>query len=330
MSPIFTNFAAFSVQRYDMTENQEPEAFEEIPKPRIWYLLQFISLLLIALVGGGLFGMLAIQTCPFLFGIDGYDALSATADMTQRSTLYAVRYIQVLSTLGTFVFSALAQLVFMREPIVDGLGVRQKITPVMAALSVVLVVCMQPAISFIANWSLGWEFPASMAETEEQLRKLHDTAVNTQFAFLKNQTALDFVFNLFMMALLPAFAEELFFRRVGLRLLYDTTGNVHVSIAISAFLFALVHGQFFYLIPLFLFGMVLGYLAYWSRSLWLPVVAHFVNNAFTLALTYFAGDAREVPSAQDPDFGNPLLSFGFSILLSGAILLLLKRRQETE
>jgi membrane protease YdiL (CAAX protease family) len=325
MSPIFTNFAALSVQRYDMTENQEPEAFEEIPKPRIWYLLQFISLILIAFVGGGLFGMLAIQSCSFLFGISGLDALSDTADMSQRSTLYAVRYIQILSTLGTFVFSSVAQLVFMRESLADGLGVRQKITPVMAALSILLVITMQPAISFIANWSLGWEFPASMAEIEAQLRKLHDSAVNTQFAFLKDQTPLDFLFNLFMMALLPAFAEELFFRRVGLRLLYDTTGNVHVSIILSAFLFALVHGQFFYLIPLFLFGIVLGYLAYWSRSLWLPVLAHFINNAFSLTITYFSDD-----TATDPDFGNPLLSFAFSILISAAILLLLKRRQETE
>lgn len=312
-----------------MKENQEPEAFEEIPKPRIWYFLQFISLILMALIGGGLFGVLALKSTSFLFGIDGMEALSQTADLGQRHVLYAVRYIQILSTLGMFVFSSVTQLLFMREPLVEGLGLGQKISPVMAVLSVLLIVCMQPAISFIAQWSLSWEFPEAMAELEAQLRKLHDDTVRQQFAFLKNQTPLDFIFNLFMMALLPAFAEELFFRRVGLRLLYDSTGNVHFSIAISALLFSLIHNQFFYLIPLFLFGLVLGYLALWSRSLWLPVLAHFINNAFTLTLSYFGIASADDPSAVEADFGYPLIGFVVSILLSCLILLLLKKRQLT-
>ncbi|MHB1276984.1 MAG: CPBP family intramembrane glutamic endopeptidase [Bacteroidia bacterium] len=313
-----------------MAENQEPEAFEEIPKPRIWYFLQFISLILMAMIGGGLFGLLAIQTCSFLFGIDGLEALSRTADMSQRNVLYALRYILIMQTLGTFVFSSVIQLVFMREPLVEGLGVRQKITPIMAALSILLVIFMQPAVGYIAEWSLGWKFPEALADLEAQVRKLHEDTVSQQFAFLKDQTPLDLLFNLFMMALLPAFAEELFFRRVGLRLLYDSTGNVHMSIGISALLFALVHGQFFYLIPLFLFGIVLGYLAYWSRSLWLPVIAHFINNAFTLTITYFTGDNAEDPSVMEADLGNPLIGFALSVLLSSLILLLLKRRQVME
>lgn len=325
MSPIFTNFASIGVQRYDMIENQEPQAQEEFEKPRIWYVLQFISLILMALIGGTMFGALALQTSSLLFGIDGIEALAAGSDFSDRSVLYAQRYIQVFSSIGTFAFSAVAQLAFMRENIADGTGLRIKINPVMAGLSILLVFSMQPAVSFFANWALSWEFPADMAEIEAQLRALHETAVNTQFAFLKNQTPIDLLFNLFMMAALPAFCEELFFRRVGLRLLYDITGNPHVSIAISALLFAMVHGQFFYLLPLFLFGLALGYLALWSRSLWLPVLAHFTNNALTLIATYFAGDAAN--TSMEPDFGQPILSFVVSILLSSVILLLLKRRE---
>jgi len=325
MSPIFTNFASIRVQTYNMTENQEPQAFEEIEKPRIWYVLQFISLILMALIGGALFAALAIRTCSLFFGVDGMEALTVGTDFSNRSILYAHRYIQVLSSIGTFAFASVAQLAFMRVHILSGTGVRIKINPIMAGLSILLVFTLQPAISFIANWCLGWTFPPEMAEIETQLRQLHETAVNTQFAFLKDQGPLDLAFNLFMMAALPAFCEELFFRRVGLRILYDITGNPHVSIAISALLFAMVHGQFFYLIPLFIFGMVLGYLALWSRSLWLPVLAHFTNNAFALIATYFAGD--EVTSSTEPDFGQPVISFVVSILLSAAILLLLKRRE---
>jgi len=311
-----------------MTENQEPPEFEEIQKPRIWYVLQFISLILMALIGGTMFGALAIQTCSPLFGIDGMEAILAGTDFSNRSILYAHRYIQVLSSIGTFAFASVAQLAFMRENITVGTGVRIKISPIMAGLSVLLVFTMQPAISFIANWALSWTFPPEMSDIEAQLRELHETATKTQFAFLKDQTVLDLFFNLFMMAALPAFCEELFFRRVGLRLLYDITDNSHVSIAISALLFAMIHGQFYYLLPLFLFGLALGYLALWSRSLWLPVLAHFVNNAFTLLAAYFAGD--ELTPGMDPDYGMPVMSFVISILLSAAILVLLKRRGATD
>lgn len=312
-----------------MAENQEPEAFDEIPKPRIWYFIQFISLILMALIGNLLFVQLAAYSSNFLFGVDGSELIAENPDINQRNVLYAFRYILIMQSIGTFAFAAVTQIIFMREPLLEGLGVRQKITPVMAALSIILILCMQPAISFLATWSLGWEFPESMSEIELQLRNLHERSINLQHSFLKDQSVLDFIFNLFMMALVPAFVEELFFRRVGLRLLYDTTGNVHVSITISAILFALIHSQFFNIIPIFLFGLVLGYLAYWSRSLWLPVLAHFINNAFALTLSYFGGASAENPNAGEPDLGHPLVGFALSVLLSSLILILLKKRQVT-
>ena len=33
-------------------------------------------------------------------------------------------------------------------------------------------------------------------------------------------------------------------------------------------------------------GMLLGYLFYWSNSLWLPILAHFVNNAQAVIFSY--------------------------------------------
>lgn len=277
------------------------------------------------MIGGWIFAYFGSITSEFLFGMTMDEAAKAGEDFSNRTVLHVTRYNQILITLGAFLFAPIVQLRLMREKIVEGMGVRLKIKPSMALLSIILIFVMQPAISFIANWSLGWTFPPEMAEAEAQLRELHQKTVNLQFAFLKDQTPLDLLFNLFMIAALPAFIEELFFRRVGLRLLYDSTGNVHVAIILSALLFSLIHGQFFYLIPLFLFGVALGYLALWSRSLWLPVLAHFTNNAFTLLATYFAGD--EIAPSMEPDFGQPVLSFVVSILLSAAILVLLKRRE---
>jgi hypothetical protein len=40
------------------------------------------------------------------------------------------------------------------------------------------------------------------------------------------------------------------------------------------------------MIPRFALGVLLGYLFYWSNSLWLPILAHFVNNAQAVIFSY--------------------------------------------
>ena len=60
----------------------------------------------------------------------------------------------------------------------------------------------------------------------------------------------------------------------------------HVAILITAFLFSAIHFHFQGIIPRFVLGVLLGYLFYWSNSLWLPILAHFVNNAQAVIFSY--------------------------------------------
>ena len=43
--------------------------------------------------------------------------------------------------------------------------------------------------------------------------------------------------------------------------------------------------QFLGFFPRLILGAVLGYMLVWSGSLWLPIVAHFTNNAFAVIVT---------------------------------------------
>jgi hypothetical protein len=44
--------------------------------------------------------------------------------------------------------------------------------------------------------------------------------------------------------------------------------------------------QFYGFLPRFLLGMALGYLFFWSGSLWLPIVAHFTNNFLSVIVEF--------------------------------------------
>lgn len=310
-----------------MQENQEQEELEEIPKPRLWYFLQLISLIIMALLGGAMFGLLAMALCEPLFGVSSADALAFPLKDASPALVNASKFVHVFNVIGTFVFSAISQLAFMREPIVDGLGIKIKFPPVQAVLAIAAILVLHPAISWLADWTLTWNFPESMKDTEESLRQIQENTTKQQLVYLQNQGWGDFLGNIFIAGLVAAFCEELFFRRIMLRLLFDTTRNVHVSIAISALLFALIHGQFFYLLPLFALGILLGYLAYWSKSLWLPVLAHFSFNTLTVCQAFFADTAGTNPENLSTDFGYPLLSAFVSVLIGAFLILALYKKR---
>ena len=63
-------------------------------------------------------------------------------------------------------------------------------------------------------------------------------------------------------------------------------GKPHVAIIITAILFSAIHMQFQGFLPRFALGLVLGYLFYWSGSLWLPIIAHLLNNAMAVTFAY--------------------------------------------
>ena len=58
---------------------------------------------------------------------------------------------------------------------------------------------------------------------------------------------------------------------------------------LTAFLFSATHLQFYGFLPRLILGLTFGYMYLWSGSIWLPVLAHFVNNAIPVFLSYLLG-----------------------------------------
>ncbi len=69
--------------------------------------------------------------------------------------------------------------------------------------------------------------------------------------------------------------------------MYGMVKNVHVAVLITAILFSAFHFQFFSFLPRFVLGLILGYLMYYGRSIWYPILAHFVNNTMGVIYYYF-------------------------------------------
>jgi membrane protease YdiL (CAAX protease family) len=148
----------------------------------------------------------------------------------------------------------------------------------------------------------------------EQLIKMEEQSSQQMAAFLKIRSSLDIVINVFIIALLPAICEELFFRGVLQRIIIQMTRNPWVGIVITAVLFSSLHMQFLGFLPRMFLGIVLGAFYWFSGSIWTSMIAHFVNNATQVII------ASYVPKYIDKNPATPVLAAVVSGIVVWAIL----------
>lgn len=92
-----------------------------------------------------------------------------------------------------------------------------------------------------------------------------------------------------VIAILPGICEEILFRGFMIRF-YERNG-MKMAIFASAFLFAFFHLDPFRFLPVFLLGLLLGYLTLRSGSIFNSMLSHAINNALSLFIVTFAGQA---------------------------------------
>jgi hypothetical protein len=92
---------------------------------------------------------------------------------------------------------------------------------------------------------------------------------------------------LLVIAVLPAIAEELIFRGILLKKLYESSNSNHYAVLISSLIFAAVHIQPLVILPMFFLGCILGYLYTKTNNIIYSMIFHFLFNASTILLGYF-------------------------------------------
>ncbi len=152
---------------------------------------------------------------------------------------------------------------------------------------VIVIVTALIVISFMApnsvfiEWNANFIFPDFLKEFGDWARARETQAEELTKFFTTFHSTGDFVFGVFVIALLPAIGEELVFRGMLQPELFRYSGNHHVAIWVSAIIFSAFHMQFFGFVPRVLLGALFGYLYVWSGNLLIPMIAHFVNNGFS-------------------------------------------------
>lgn len=167
-----------------------------------------------------------------------------------------------------------------------------------------LIIVLLPVMSALVEWNAKAHFPAFLHDFEVWARAKEDQAQVLTKYLTQFTSPGRFFIGVLVVAVVPAIAEELFFRGAIQRNLVQWF-SPHVGIWLAAALFSAIHFQFFGFFPRFVLGLVLGYLYQWSGNILVPMAAHFTQNGFQLLLLYMQ-QRRMLGADFDPESTNAL------------------------
>lgn len=131
-------------------------------------------------------------------------------------------------------------------------------------------------------------------------------------------TSREFWVSFFIIAVTPGICEEVMFRGTMLSA-YESLGYKR-GIIITALLFGIFHFNIANLVgPAFL-GIVLGFVALKSNSIYLPIIGHTINNTIALAIGYFATRYTEQLDNIDTTLDNEVIPELMAIIVSTVII----------
>jgi len=247
---------------------------------------RFAMLLLLMIASAMLGYIIALASIPLVFQIP-FSALMQVLNMDSglEITPAVLKYVQLI--LATFVFIVPANAysrLFSDNAFV--FFEFKKPSLLFLFFAALLWLFTLPIISFLADINNKIAFPTSFAGLENSFRLAEARAENAT-RFLLNITSLSgLMVNLLVIAVVAAIAEELIFRGIIQKLLFEQSKNIHLAIWLTALVFSLFHLQFFAIIPRIVLGAALGYTFYWSKSIWVPIFFHFINNASIVFASY--------------------------------------------
>jgi membrane protease YdiL (CAAX protease family) len=170
----------------------------------------------------------------------------------------------------------------------DALSIQTNPNPklILWVLLPVIVMTAIPLDSHIIAWNQTIHLPDFLASYENWALAREKEAAELTLFLTQYENFTEYIIGLLIIAVVPAVGEELLFRGVLQNKVNLLLKNPHLSIWITAFIFSFIHFQFYGFFPRMLLGAMFGYLYWWSGNLVIAMVAHFINNGFTLTMIY--------------------------------------------
>jgi len=290
---------------------------------------QFMFSLFVMVVSVLVFMLLSIIMAIPFFGMEGLTASLTPSGMSTPEGLVFLKYFQVVQSIGLFIVPPMIVGYLFHGNFIEYLKINRTTKFSSYLYTALAVLMLVPLINFVGEVNSQMKLPASLSGLENWIRTMEEAAKVLTDKFMKVEGIPGLLFNLFMIAVLPAIGEELLFRGVIQRIFTNMTKNYHWGIWIAAIIFSGFHMQFYGFLPRMLLGAMFGYLLVWTGAMWAPILAHFVNNTMGV-VGYYLID-KGVISKDIEEWGTGKNQFPlvlFSLISAGILLFLIYRNSK--
>jgi membrane protease YdiL (CAAX protease family) len=226
---------------------------------------------------------------------------------------------RVLNTLASFLVFCLPALILSglntRSPF-KYLSFRQKVSP-----RQVMLVVMIAFVGLILSGALGElnqaiPLPAKWLAAAKEAEARYKESM---MAMVVMKGVGDYIVALLVMAAAPAIFEEILFRGALQQIFVGWTKNSFFGILLASILFSAIHFSYFGFLPRTALGLILGYVFYYSKNLWLNILIHFLYNGIIVTQLFVANkQGKQIDKVMDesmPIWLGILAVFGIIVLM---------------
>ena len=255
----------------------------------------------IGLIGGGLIlgGLISVG---IWLGMTGRPVLALQSDMLNPVYYNAIMVMQAISTFFMFFLPVyFFALICYRNPAkFIGFNTSFNSRQILLVLGILLLTFpLGDTLSELTKMipiPKYWEIKFKAMEADREVQEAALININT---FSK------YVISLIVIGLLPGIFEEVGFRGGLQNILIRWFKGPWAAIIITSVIFSLIHLSYYGFFVRFGLGIILGFIFYYSGSIWLSILFHFLFNGIQVTALYFTSSPVK-PSVKDIDQHLPI------------------------
>ncbi len=244
------------------------------------------------------------------------------AAILDPKNVQVARIVQVISTLVLFAVPALLFAVIVNKQPFRYLGFATHSNA--RQFYLVLLIAIAALFSQSIFSQLNEMIPISK-HWEQVFKRMEDEYTKEVLDMVQMKTFADYIYSLIIIAFLPALFEELFFRGAVQQMFIGAFRNAFWGIFIASLLFSAAHFSYYGFLTRLFLGLVLGYIFYYGKNIWLNVTMHFLNNAVVVTGLYMLSRSGKLTEKSMQDDNYPVFIGIIAIVGVLALFVLYKR-----
>ena len=227
------------------------------------------------IIGSGL--MIALSKME---GLDFQTVLKSLTENSPVGTRNFMRMVMFINHIFSFIIPAsLTAWIAYKNNIFKALRLQKLPKPSLIGLGFLMLVLSIPLVQYAYQVNKMIPLPQWMMDME-------NSTGNILEAIIAKENFYEIIVNVLLIAVIPAIGEEMMFRGIIQQQFGRLLKNEHITVWLSAAFFSAIHMQFQGFLARMILGALLGYLLIWTRSLWVPIIVHFLNNGLQVLMIY--------------------------------------------